>query len=71
MNKYHPRIALHRHNAAELAISIRAMWPTLKGEWTRRDWNQQALAAARNHVENMVYFDRVNQPELLSAEALQ
>lgn len=54
------RRAHHRKNAAALAREIRAMWPTVKGNWTRRDWNQQALAAARNHVSNMLHFDKVN-----------
>lgn len=65
MNKQHPRIAHHRRNAAELARDIRAMWPKLKGDWSRRDWNQQALAAAHNHISNSLRFDRANQPEVL------
>jgi len=63
--KTHPRMALHRRHAAELARDIRAMWPGLRGHWTRRDWNQQALSAAHNHVENALRFDRANQPEVL------
>lgn len=65
MKKTHPRIAHHRSVAAGLAREIRAMWPGLKGEWSRRDWNQQALRAARNHVEIAIRFDRANQPEVL------
>lgn len=63
--KTHPRIAEHRRKAAELAREIRAMWPTLKGDWSRRDWNQQAMAAAHNFVSNALHFDRMNQPEVL------
>lgn len=65
LTKAHPRLAFHRRNAAALARDIRAMWPTLNGEWVRRDWNQQALAAAHNHVSNALRFDRANQPQVL------
>lgn len=56
---------MHRRNAAALAREIRAMWPTLKGDWSRRHWNQQALYAAENFVSNALHFDRMNQPEVL------
>ncbi len=58
MNKLgHP---YHRRNAAALARELRAMWPDLKGDWTRRDWNQKVLAAAHNHITGMGHFDRAN-----------
>lgn len=50
----------HRKSAAALARSIRAQWPDLKGDWTRRDWNQQALSAAHNHIASMTQFDKRN-----------
>lgn len=65
LSKTHPRMVQHRRAAAALARDIRAMWPTLKGDWTRRDWNNQVLAAATNHVAGMLAFDRANQPEVL------
>lgn len=49
-----------RSTAADLARSIRAMWPTLKGEWTRRDWNQRALSAAHNYISHAIRFRRAN-----------
>lgn len=65
LSKAHPRVAFHRRNAAKLAREIRAMWPGLAGDWSRRDWNQQAMRAAENHVAGMLRFDRANQPEVL------
>lgn len=49
-----------RRKAARLAWNIRAMWPVLKGDWTRREWNQQALYAAQNYLSNIVRFERAN-----------
>lgn len=52
--------AIYRKHAAELARSIRAMWPGLLGNWTRRDWNQQASAAAHNYITRMERMERAN-----------
>lgn len=51
----------HRTSAAELARAVRAMWPDLAGEWTRRDWNNQARATAHNHIARMRRMDRMEQ----------
>lgn len=52
-----------RRHAAALARDIRAMWPGLHGNWTRREWNQQALYSAQNYLSNRVRFDRANKVE--------
>lgn len=54
------RLAQHRRNAAALAREIRAMWSTLKGDWTRIEWNDRAREAAHQHVSNMISCDRRN-----------
>jgi len=49
-----------RKNAAALARDIRALFPTLQGNWTRREWNDQARLTAHRYISNMVRFHRVN-----------
>lgn len=50
-----------RRNAAALACEIRAMWPTLAGGWTRREWNAQARRAAHQYLSNMARFWAANE----------
>jgi len=52
-------VMMYRRSAAEIARAVRHMWPGLVGEWTRRDWNQQARAAAYNHMARMIRFERI------------
>lgn len=49
-----------RRDAAYLMRDIRAMYPGLKGGWSRREWNAQARTAGRGYVKNMIRFYRVN-----------
>lgn len=49
-----------RRAAAGVARDIRSMWGTLRGDWTRREWNQQALFAAENYLSDRVRRDRRN-----------
>ena len=51
---------MHRKLAAELVREIRAMWPTLQGKWTRREWNAQARHCGRQHVKRAQQFERAN-----------
>ena len=49
-----------RRKAAELLRDLRAMYPTLKGDWTRREWYQKCLQTAHNTLTNLTHFRRVN-----------
>lgn len=52
--------ALLRKHAAQHVRDIRAMWPTLRGGWTRREWNSQARIAGGQYMRNMVVFHLAN-----------
>lgn len=49
-----------RDKAAALGRDIHAMWPSLKGEWSHREWNQQVRIAMRTYLRNMRQFFAVN-----------
>ena len=51
-----------RKAAADLMREIRAMWPDLKGNWDRRDWNHRAMQAGNNHLAFLVRFQRLHPP---------
>jgi hypothetical protein len=50
-----------RRNAAELVWEVRRMFPTLVGEWTRREWNAQCRSAGRSYINNITRFYAANQ----------
>lgn len=49
-----------RKIAAAHVRDVRAMWPELKGDWTRREWNRQARAAGRALLYRLDHLNRVN-----------
>lgn len=49
-----------RKLAAEHCRDIRAMWPTLKGDWSRREWNNQCRLAAHGLMRRTEQFRRAN-----------
>lgn len=49
-----------RRQAAELVREIRAMWPGLKGGWTRRQWNDQARKTGQRYLERTIHFHLFN-----------
>lgn len=53
-------IKLLRKKAAELVRDIRNMRPKLKGEWTHRQWNEQARNSGRRYLKNMTQFSNQN-----------
>ena len=51
-----------RKHAAQHVRDIRALWPTLCGRWTRREWNAQARTAGEHYMQNMIKFHLANKP---------
>lgn len=49
-----------RIRAAELARAIRAMWPSLDGQWSRRDWNNQTRISIKHFLHNTRKFLAAN-----------
>ena len=57
LNYRHPIFHQHRAGAAEVIRTVRTMWsPTMK--FTRRDWNNIAMAAGHNYMARMIRIDR-------------
>lgn len=50
-----------RKKAAEHLRECRAMFPTLKGDWTRKEWNARCRASAHNLITNLVRFRKANE----------
>lgn len=54
-------VAADRVRAAGLVREIRAMWPNLHGEWSRRQWNHQCRIAGRGYLTNAARFREANE----------
>lgn len=54
------QLAQIRISAAELVRECRAMFPTLNGDWTRRDWNDKCRITGQTYVRNTITFLRAN-----------
>lgn len=49
-----------RRIAAEHLREVRAMYPHLKGVWSRREWYQKCLQGTHNLLSNLTMFRRAN-----------
>jgi hypothetical protein len=43
-----------RRQAAALVREVRAMWPALRGSWTRKQWNAVARGRGRQMVKEVL-----------------
>ncbi len=54
------QLAAIRKSAAELVRECRAMFPKLRGVWSRQEWNSKCRSTGKTYVRNSIAFLRAN-----------